>query len=203
MKIAVIGAAGNAGSRVVREALSRGHVVTAIGPHLEKLETLKGVKAAAGDVTRPAELAEILSGHDVVVSAVRFTKYDPDDLLASVSRSDAKRLVVVGGAGTLNTTAGIPLADSPTFPEVARPEAAAGKRVLDRLRVESDVDWVFISPSAMFAPGERLGLYRTGGDDLLVGEDGSSGISMEDYAIALLDEIEAPRHIRTRFTVGY
>ena len=203
MKIAVIGAAGNAAQRIVREALDRGHEVTAIGPNPDKLAALGATATATGDITRPDDLAPLLAGHDVVVSAVRFVKYDPAQLLQAVRTSGVSRLAVVGGAGSLTSPAGGTVAEGPNFPEAARPEATAGARVLDALRAEPSLDWTFLSPSAIFAAGERTGIFRLGKDDLLVSVDGKSHISFEDYAIAFVDELEAGAHSRQRFTVGY
>ena len=124
-------------------------------------------------------------------------------LLEALQLARTPRLVMVGGAGSLQTAAGGVLADSPNFPEVAKAEARAGAHKLKALREQTEVDWTFLSPSAVFAPGERTGSYRVGAEQLLTDAEGKSRISQEDYAIALLDEIESPRHRRARFTVGY
>ncbi|WP_114948435.1 NAD(P)-dependent oxidoreductase [Microvirga calopogonii] len=203
MKIAVIGAAGNAAQRVVREAVSRGHEITAIGPTLDKLQALGAAKATLGDITQPDDLAAKLAGHDVVISAVRFVRYDPETLVTAVKRSGTPRLVVIGGAGSLRSPARSPVSESSNFPEAAKPEAAAGAKMLERLRAEPSLDWTFLSPSAAFTAGERTGQFRLGTDDLLISAEGKSHISFEDYAIALLDEVETPKHSRQRFTVGY
>lgn len=203
MKIAIIGAGGNVGQRLVSEALSRGHEVTAIGPNAAKLESLGEVAAKPGTLGEPDALSAALAGHDVVVSTVRFVNYDPDQLLAAVRGSGVGRLAVVGGAGSLTSPAGGLVADGPGFPEVAKPEAAAGRKVLDALRKEDGIDWTFLSPSAVFTAGERTGEFRLGKDELLVDAGGESRISFEDYAVAFLDEIEDGKHSRERFTVGY
>lgn len=203
MKIAIIGAGGNVGQRLVAEALSRGHKVTAIGPNTEKLTALGDVTAKAGDITKPGALAEALKGNDVVLSSVRFVNYTADQLLEAVRQSGVSRLAVVGGAGSLTSPAGGLVKDGPNFPPAALPEATAGGHVLDGLRAETDIDWTFLSPSALFAAGERTGTFRLGKNDLLIDADGKSHISYEDFAIAMLDEIEAPKHSRERFTVGY
>ncbi|PHP66774.1 3-beta hydroxysteroid dehydrogenase [Zhengella mangrovi] len=203
MKIAVIGAAGNAGQRIVSEALSRGHQITAIGPTASKLEALGDVTAVTGDITAPDDLASKLAGHDIVVSAVRFVRYEPKQLLDAVRKSGVSRLAVIGGAGSLTSPAGGLVKDGPNFPAVALPEATAGGKVLDALQDESDIDWTFLSPSAIFAAGERTGDFRLGKDELLIAADGKSHISFEDFAVAFLDEIEMPKHSRQRFTVGY
>lgn len=203
MKIAVIGASGSAGSRIVAEALSRGHQVTAIARRPEKIAPRQNLRAVAGDIAQPKELSRLLAGHEVVVSAVRFVGYDIAQLLEALALAGKPRLVMVGGAGSLSTASGTVLVDTPTFPEVAKAEARAGAGKLQALREQASIDWTFLSPSALFAPGERTGRYRLGGDQLLADAGGKSWISQEDYAIALLDEIETPRHSGRRFTVGY
>lgn len=204
MKLAIVGAAGNAGQRIVSEALSRGHQVTAIGPNADKLATLGNVAVETGDITAPEDLATKLAGHDAVVCAVRFVRYTPDQLLGAVKASGVKRLVMVGGAGSLTSPAGGLVKDGPNFPAVALPEAEAGGLVLNALRAQSEIDWSFLSPSAVFTAGERTGKFRLGKDDLLIdAEAGKSHISFEDLAVALVDEIETPKHSRERFTVGY
>lgn len=203
MKIAVIGASGSAGSRIVAEALSRGHQVTAIARRPEKIAPRQNLRAVAGDIAQPKELSRLLAGHEVVVSAVRFVGYDIAQLLEALALAGKPRLVMVGGAGSLSTASGTVLVDTPTFPEAAKAEARAGAGKLQALREQASIDWTFLSPSALFAPGERTGRYRLGGDQLLADAGGKSWISQEDYAIALLDEIETPRHSGRRFTVGY
>jgi uncharacterized protein len=202
MKIALIGATGNAGSRILAELSRRGHHITAIARHPEKLAALSGVtplKADAGDV---AGLAAAIKGHDVVVSSVHFTASDPHKLIAAVHQAGVRRYLVVGGAGSLEVAPGVRLIDTPQFPALYKAEAAAGGAFLDLLRKETSLDWTFLSPSAMFVPGERTGKFRLGHDQLLTNDKGSS-ISFEDFAIAVADEIEKPAHSRRRFTVGY
>jgi hypothetical protein len=203
MKIALIGASGNVGSRILAEALRRGHTVSAIVRHPEKLAAQKGVTALRGDLNAPAELAPLLRGHDAVISSVRFVDADPRKLCDAVKAGGVRRLLVVGGAGSLEVAPGVQLVDAPDFPAAYKPEASAGRDFLAALRRERELEWTFLSPSVMFAPGERTGRFRLGGDQLLTDPAGKSWISMEDYAIALLDELETPRHVRARFTVGY
>jgi putative NADH-flavin reductase len=148
-------------------------------------------------------LSRLLAGHDIAVSAVRFVKYDPDMLLDAVRSSGVRRLAVVGGAGSLQTPNGSPVSETSTFPEAAKAEAAAGARMLERLRAETEIDWTFLSPSARFFAGARTKTFRVGADVLLVDQDGTSSISYEDYAVAFVDELENSRHSRRRFTVGY
>ncbi|WP_018700127.1 NAD(P)-dependent oxidoreductase [Amorphus coralli] len=200
--IALIGASGNAGSRILRELSDRGHAITAIARNPDRIAALPGVMAKAGDVHDKESLATLLAGHDAVVSSVHFLASDAQLLIDAVRASGVKRYLIVGGAGSLEVAPGARLIDQPDFPEIYRGEAAAGIAFLDRLKGADDLEWTFLSPSAMFVPGERTGSFRLGKDRLLATEEGSS-ISFEDYAVALVDEIERPAHVRQRFTVGY
>lgn len=202
MKIALVGATGNVGSRLLAELTRRGHTVTAIARHPENVPAAENVVARKGDVHDAAGLAKLLAGHDAVVSAVRFASTDPATLIGAVRRSGVRRYLVVGGASSLEVAPGMKLFDTPGFPDAYKAEAKAGIDFLDLLRKEEELDWTFLSPSAVFAPGERTGKFRLGGDQLLSNDKGSN-ISYEDYAVALVDELEKPRHSRRRFTVGY
>ncbi|MEW4398743.1 NAD(P)-dependent oxidoreductase [Agrobacterium tumefaciens] len=201
-KIALIGASGNAGSRILKELSDRGHQVTAIARNPEKIASLPNVVAKKGDVFDQAGLSELLKGHDAVISAVHFTASDPVTLIEAVRASGVSRYLVVGGAGSLEIGPGQRVVDLPDFPAAYKAEATKGAEFLDRLKGEKQLDWTFLSPSAEFVPGERTGKFRIGKDSLLSNEAGSR-ISFEDYAIALVDEIEKPQHSRQRFTVGY
>lgn len=201
-RIALIGASGNAGSRILKELSDRGHAITAIGRRPEAIPALPGVTARAGDVQAAAELSDLIAGHDAVISTVRFADTDPAQLIQTVRASGVKRYLVVGGAGSLQVAPGQRLIDQPDFPAEYRHEASRGAAFLDALKGTDDLDWTFLSPSALFVPGERTGTFRLGGDELLVNAEGSR-ISFEDYAIALVDEIERPAHVRQRFTIGY
>ncbi len=201
-RIALIGASGNAGSRILAELSRRGPSITGIARHPEKIASLPGVTAIKGDVFNKEELAMLLQGHDAVASAVYFSKSDPKILIDAVRQSGVKRYMVVGGAGSLEIAPGKKLIDQPEFPEAYKPEAAGGVIFLEQLKTAADLEWTFLSPSAMFVPGEWTGKFRLGKDTLLSNENGSS-ISFEDYAIAFADELEKPAHIRQRFTVGY
>lgn len=202
MKIALIGATGNAGTRILNELTRRGHAVTAIVRNPEKVPTHPQVTAKKGDVYDQPGLATLLKGHDVVISSVHFAASDPKKLIEAVRASGVKRYLVVGGAGSLEVAPGKKLIDTPEFPALYKAEAAAGGVFLDLLRPEKELEWTFLSPSAMFVAGERTGKFRLGTDQLLTNDKGSS-ISFEDYAIAMVDEIEKPQHVRRRFTVGY
>lgn len=200
-KVALIGASGNAGSRILAELLARGHEVTAIARHPEKIAPRTGVTAVAGDVLDPA-LAEVLRGHDAVISTVPFIDSNPKRLVAAVRAAGVARYLVVGGAGSLQVAPGQLLILQPDFLPEWRPEAAAGFAFLEYLRQVADLDWTYLSPAAWFHPGERTGTFRLGKDELIANDNGSA-ISFEDYAVALVDEVETPRHIRARFSVGY
>lgn len=203
MKIAVIGASGNAGSRITSELASRGHAVTAIARHPEKIAVLPNVTAKAGDVMDGAGLAKLIAGHDAAISSVHFLASDPAILIAAAKASGVGRYLVVGGAGSLEVAPGVRLVTTPNFPAQYKAEAEKGAAFLDLLRAEKELNWTFLSPSALFVPGERTGKFRLGKDQLLTGADGKSWISFEDFAVALADEIERPAHLRARFTVGY
>lgn len=201
-RIALIGASGNAGSRILKELSDRGHQVTAIARNPENIAALPGVTSVKGDVLDKDGLAALLKGHDAVVSSVHFSASDPNLLIEAVRTAGVKRYLVVGGAGSLEIAPGQRLVDQPNFPAEYKQEALGGAAFLDLLKTVGDLDWTFLSPSALFIPGERTGKFRLGEDQLLANENGSS-ISFEDYAIALVDEIETPKRVRKRFTVGY
>jgi putative NADH-flavin reductase len=203
MKIALIGAGGRVGSRLATELLSRGHQVTGIVRKPAEVATRPGMTVKQADATNASELAAVIAGNDAVMSASRFQTSDPQALLTALKSAKVGRLLVVGGAGSLETAPGKPLMSTAGFPPAFKAEAMAGAKFLDALRPEQDLDWTFLSPSANFAPGDRTGKYRLGGDQLLVDPTGKSWISMEDFAIAMVDELEHPRHRRRRFTVGY
>jgi putative NADH-flavin reductase len=203
MKIALIGATGFIGSRLLGELTSRGHQVTAIVRNPEKVPQGAGIAVKKGDVFDKGGLAALLAGHEAVISAVHFTASDPATLLAAVKQSGVKRYLVVGGAGSLEVAPGVKLFDTKEFPAIYLDEARKGGAFLDLLKGETGLDWTFLSPSALIEPGERTGTFRLGKDQLLVDGNGQSRISAEDYAIALVDELEKPAHSRQRFTVGY
>jgi uncharacterized protein len=203
MKIAIIGATGNVGTRLVNEALSRHHAVTAIARDSSKLTRRTGLLATMGDVTKPDVILPLLKGHDAIISSLRFQGIDPQQLIELARSSGVKRFLVVGGAASLEIAPGQILLDSPHFPPAYKPEASAAKSFLDALRNVKDLDWTLLSPSVFFGPGERTGKFRLADNTLLTAADGKSSISYEDYAVAMFDEIENPKHIRARFTVGY
>jgi putative NADH-flavin reductase len=203
MKIAVIGASGNAGSRITAELARRGHAVTAIARNPGRIEAGDNVTPTRGDLMDQAALTGLLAGHDVAISSVHFLASDPLKLIGAARDSKVGRYLVVGGAGSLEVAPGVRLVTTPGFPVAYKAEAEKGAAFLDLLRAEKELNWTFLSPSALFSAGERTGRFRLGTDQLLTASDGKSWISFEDFAVALADEIERPAHIRRRFTVGY
>jgi putative NADH-flavin reductase len=201
-KIALVGASGNIGSRILEEALRRGHSVTGIARHPEKIAAQPGLTVAQGDVADPASLASTIRGAEVLVVSIRWTD-NATQVLEAARQSAVKRLITVVGAGSLEASPGVRVLETPEFPVAWRPGAEGAARALQTLRSESAVDWVAFSPSFTIAPGERTGKFRIGGDQLLRDASGESRISREDFAMAIVDEIEAPRHHRQRITVGY
>lgn len=203
MNVAIIGAAGRAGSRIQAELLRRGHSVTAIVRNPAKVAAAPGLTVKAGDANNAETLAPLLAGHDAVVSAVMFLDSNAESLIGAAKASGVPRYLVVGGAGSLEVAPGMRVLDLPEFPEIYKAEATKGAEFLDRLKTEPTLNWTFLSPSAEFVLGERTAKFRVGSDSLLADETGRSWISYEDFAVALVDEIETPKHERKRFTVGY
>jgi hypothetical protein len=217
MKVALIGATGRIGTRILAEALARGHEVTGISRHPEQLPAHERTTGRGVDLHDVGALGEALEGHDAVIYSFgpgMATMNDPNvfDLyvrahtavIAAVKASGVTRLLCVGGAASLKTPADVELLDSPDWPPQFKKEGPRGLRELRyMLAKEPDLDWVFLSPSTFIAPGERTGKFRLGKDHLLFEPDGESRISMEDYAVAMIDELERPAHHRERFTVGY
>ncbi|MBH5336813.1 NAD(P)H-binding protein [Streptomyces pactum] len=212
MRITVFGAAGSVGSRVVAEALSRGHQVTAVVRDPSRFAGLpEAAVPRAGDASDAAAVARLSAGQDVVVGATRPAPGRESELavvagalLAGTAEAGA-RLLLVGGAGSLVVpgTGGTTVIDAPDFPADWRSIALACGEQFAACRADTRADWAYLSPPAVLEPGVRTGTYRLGADELVVDADGNSAISMEDLAVALIDEAERPRHHRVRFTVGY
>lgn len=215
MKIVLFGATGNVGRRVIAEALRRGHeVVGVVRDPARSASPDPRVRLVRGDALDAASVVEVTRGADAVVNAISprpgTTGVAPSladaarALIAGLGVSGVKRLVVVGGAGSLEVSPGVALMDAPGFPEAYLSEAIEGRDALAVYRTEArDLDWTFLSPAAEIGPGERTGTYRTTLDQFLADEQGRSFISYEDYAVALLDELEKPRHVGQRFGVAY
>jgi hypothetical protein len=202
MKIAVFGGTGTVGKYVVAEAARRGHEVTALSRHEAELPA--GVPWQHGDLSDNATVDAVASAHDAVVTANGPSRAPGEDpfgfatLIAQVATAvGSTRLLVVGGAGSLEAAPGVRLVDTPEFPEPYKNEALATAAALDFLRSSTDVDWTYLSPAPVFPAGEPTGSY-------LVGTDSPVGdsISGEDFAVALIDELENPEHRNERFTVA-
>lgn len=209
MKVVLFGASGMIGTRILDELIRRGHTVTAVVRHPEKVRSANGVTVIQGDVTQPAEVAEAARGAHAAVSSYSPPRTDPGmlsaavrALIAGLNEAGVKRLIVVGGAGSLEVAPGVQLVDTPSFPTGWMAIALAHRDVLPLLK-ESDLDWSYFSPAALIEPGQRTGRFRLGGTRLVVNDHGESKISVEDYAVALVDELENPRQLRQQFTVGY
>ena len=203
MKIAIAGASGRAGSCISAELARRGHSVTGIARNPDRIARLANVSAVSGDANDRAALARLWAGHDAAVSAIHFLDSDPETLIGAARDSGVPRYLVVGGAGSLEVAPGVRLVTTPNFPAQYKAEAEKGGAFLDRLRQEKELNWTFLSPSALIDFGNRTGKFRLGTDQLLVDSAGKSWISFEDFAVAMADEIERPAHVRKRFTVGY
>ncbi len=212
MRILVFGAAGNVGRRVVAEAVERGHTVTAVTRDPARVrEPLAATAIRAGNAANAQDVAELSVGHDLVISATRPTPGSERDHVRTARalleglRPSGVRLLLVGGAGSLLAPdTGQPIVDDQRYvsPEW-RDIAVACCEQYAVCRAETEADWTYLSPPALLQPGLRTGRYRTGDDHLLVDADGTSMISMEDLAVALLDEAQQPRHRQARFTVAY
>lgn len=203
LKIAIIGMSGNVGTRIAEEALNRGHRVTGIARNIEKIAARKNLTLKAGEISNPEALAEMLKGHDAVVSSVKYTDFNPDQLIKAVRLSGVKRYLAVGGVGTMEVSPGITVLTAGMLPDSIVPTSKGAQHFLNILRSTEDLDWTVLSPALIFTGGKRTGKFRLGNDQLMVDENDKSAISFEDYAIALLDEIEQPQHLKSRFSIAY
>lgn len=214
MKIALIGASGFLGTYILKEALRRGHWVTAIVRHPDKISIQDpALSAKKGDVLNENEVAALTEGHDAVISAYNPGWNEPDiyniqikgykSIINGVKRARVKRLLAIGGAGSLEVSPGKQLVDSPDFPEQWKGGSQAMRDVLNMLKDEKELNWTFLSPAITIQPGERTGKFRLGTDQPVMNDKGESTISAGDLAAAILDEIESPQYIRQRFTLGY
>jgi putative NADH-flavin reductase len=213
MNIVLLGATGFVGSALLVEALRRGHKVTAIVRHPEKLTKQDGLIAKMGDVYDSALLAIAIRDHDAIISAFNPGWKNPSlyndqvrgttSIISAVKTAGIRRVLWVGGAGGLEVKPGVRVLDSSDLPDWVRPGALATFNAFEQLRSEPELEWTFLAPSAELFPGERTGKFRLGRDQLLIDANGKSRISVQDYAVAMIDELEKPSHIRQRFTVGY
>jgi putative NADH-flavin reductase len=213
MRIVVFGATGNVGRHVVKEALDRGHAVTGIARNPSRPSDPRA-RVVQGDATSVESIVTAVRGADAVVNAISprpgSTGKAPSlvtvarTLLDALPKAGVKRLLVVGGAGSLQGPDGVQLVDAPGFPDAYKPEALAQRDALDLYRAEGGaLDWTYLSPAPEIGPGERTGKYRTSGDQVIPDAKGKSFISFQDFAVAVLDELEKPRFLRKRFAVAH
>jgi uncharacterized protein len=207
MKVVLYGASGNSGQRILQELTSRGHQVTAVARDISKLPST--AIAVKDDLSSVEAIASIIAGAGVVVSAYAPPQDNTDALvgvtereIAAVKKAGAARLIVVGGAGLLEVAPGVTLIASGYLPEAYHPIAKSHEKALGILKA-SDINWTYFSPAGYFEPGERTGKFRLGTTNLIANEKGESRISFEDYAVALVDEIETPAHERGQLSIGY
>ena len=215
--VLLIGATGFVGSALLSELVNRGHKVTAIVRNEKALAGREDVEAIVADATDPKVLAELAKGKDAVISAYNPGWANPRQyeetlenypkIVEGTKRAGVERILIVGGAGTLFVAPGLRLVDTGSLPEAWLPGVKSlGEFYLNTLTKENDIDWIFLSPAANLGnlqPGTRTGKYRVGKDNMLVDEKGDSFISVEDYAVAMVDELETPKHHKERFTVAY
>jgi putative NADH-flavin reductase len=212
MKIAVFGASGRIGSRIVTEALNRGHDVTAVVRHPEDYTLIhEHLKVHKADLFGTQDVETAAFNQDAVVCAYSNTRGAPASTIAELpiplikgmKQANTKRLIIVGGAGSLEVPSGMQLVDTPDFPVEYKSTALAHRDALKLYKNDNELEWTYVSPAAEIAPGERTGRFRTAGSKLLTDDQGKSFISMEDFAIAVVDEIENPMHVRQQMTVAY
>jgi uncharacterized protein len=203
MNIAIIGATGNIGSRVLDEALRHGHEVTAITRDPRKLEPRAGVTVRAGSTSDGPALTRTLKGHDAVIVSVKWNENDIGRVIDVIRKSGVRRCLFVVGAGSLIRKDGRTHFDHMAEKGVQPPTSKPAGVALEAIRKVSDLDWTAISPAASIQPGKRTGKFRLGLDQLIEDDQGRSSISREDFAVAILDEIEKPKHIRKRYTAAY
>ncbi|MGL5274672.1 NAD(P)-dependent oxidoreductase [Myroides sp.] len=213
--IVLIGASGFVGSAILQEALNRGINVTAVVHNPESIKiTHNQLTVVKADISSIEEVAKISKGKDAVISAYNPGWTNPDiydltlqvypNIVEGVKRAGVERLLIVGGAGTLFVAPGVRVVDSGVIPqEIMGGVKSLGEFYLNTLTQENELDWVFFSPAGTLEPGVRTGVYRLGKDDLIINEQGESKISVEDYAKAMIDELETPKHHKERFTIGY
>lgn len=213
MKLALIGGTGFVGSALLEEALRRGHAVTALARQPAKYAPRPGLTVQQADAQDAAQVATAVAGHDAVLSAYNPGWSTPQlreeflrgtrAILAGVREARVKRLLMVGGAGSLYVAPGVQLVDTAGFPAEWKEGALGAREALELIRQEHELEWTFVSPPVFLQPGERRGTYRVGGDEVLMDGERPAGISVADLAVAVLDEVERPQHLRRRFTVAY
>ena len=210
MNVVVYGATGNSGSEIIKELLARGHKVTGVARNVEKLKDQPNVTAKTDDLSNVDAVAAVIKGADVVVSAYQPPADNTDKLIdvtklqiEAVKKAGVPRLLVVGGAGQLEVAPGVTLIKSGHLPQEYMPIALSHEKAAEVLKASSGVNWTYLAPAAYFVPGERTGKFRLGTKELVTDAKGESKITFADYAIAVVDEIEKPKHERALFSVGY
>lgn len=207
MNVALIGASGFIGSEILNELLNRGHKVTAIVRNPEKIQPRENLLIKKGDVTDAQAVAELVKGNDAVISA-----YNPHAdmkalaahaIVSGLKHAGIQRLLIVGGAGSLYAAPGVQLVDTPQFPTEWKEGANATREVYNYIRTVNDINWTYISPAMMIEPGTRTGKFRLGKDEPVRDANGESRISTQDYAVAMVDELEKSQHLKERITLGY
>ncbi|SEQ06749.1 hypothetical protein SAMN04488038_103250 [Solimonas aquatica] len=211
MNIVLLGASGYIGAALLQEALKRGHRISTLSREAGKLASTPALQVSVGSVFDTATLQTLFAGKDAVISA--FSGHSYGDVrgeylrgvrsIIDAARASGRRLLMVGGAGSLEIAPGVQLLDSPEFPAQWRASAEGARDALNLLRSETELNWTMLSPAALIEPGPATGHFRLGGNQLLSDAQGQSRISTGDYAVAMLDELESPRHLRQRFTVAY
>ena len=216
MKVALIGASGFVGKAILNELIKRGHQVTAIVRNPENITQTENVKAITANALDANEVAETVKGHDAVISAYNAGWANPNlyneflqgskAIQEGVKKSGIKRLIIVGGGGSLYVAEGLQLVDTPEFPQEFKAGASSARDYLNILKEEKELEWTFLSPAIEMqqgTSGERKGAYRKGLDHPVFDANNRSIISVEDTAVAIVDELEHPQHIRQRFTIAY
>ena len=217
MKVAVIGATGFVGKAILRELLDRDHMVLGIARHPEKLGFRHpGLATRTGDVMDENQIVPLLKGQEAVISAYNSGWTNPNiykdylegarHIQAAVKKTGIRRLIVIGGAGSLEIAPGKQLVDQPEFPVQFKEGAKAARDYMEILKKENELEWTFFSPAILMDPstaGKRKGVYRMGHNQPVFDKDGKSVLSVEDLAVAIVDELEKPRHIRQQFTAAY
>ena len=203
MNIVLIGATGGIGSRILDEALRRGHAVTATTRHPAKLAARSNMKVAAANTADIGGTAAVLKDHDAAIVSVKWNENDVGQVLEAIRRSGVKRCLFVIGAGSLLRHDGRTHFDHMAEKGVQPPTSKPAAMAFEEMKKAHDLDWTAASPPASIQPGDRTGKFRMGLDHLIEDANGESRISREDFAVAILDEIETPRHVRRRFTAAY
>lgn len=214
MNILLIGATGFVGTVILNEALNRDHKITAVARHTEKISiTDENITVKAADILKQNEAVEVIKGHDAIISAYNPDWNDPDiydnykkgyrSIFEGMHKTEVKRIIMIGGAGSLYIKPGMQLIDSPEFPKEWKQGALAARDVLKEIQNDNYLEWTFVSPAVQLVQGKRTGNFRYGVDEILYDDNGNSSISVQDLAVAVLDELENTKHLRKRFTVAY